>query len=131
MLAVIVFAAFAALGLPINTRYAFLAAAILCIFCGAGVFGWTQLPARGSAAALVDGRRGGACSSRSLAYTPAQYRSAHRELDKLARQQSIEGDLLALVDRPRDQPPLRACRRSQPRPDPAAGAVPEDQPGAT
>ena len=32
-----------------------------------------------------------------LAYAPSQYRSAHRELDKLARQQSIEGDLLALV----------------------------------
>ena len=33
-----------------------------------------------------------------LAYTPAQYRSAHRELDKLARQQRIQGDLLALVE---------------------------------
>ena len=33
-----------------------------------------------------------------LAYAPSQYRSAHRELDKLARQQSIEDDLLALVE---------------------------------
>jgi hypothetical protein len=33
-----------------------------------------------------------------IAYTPAQYRSAHRELDKLARQQGIEDDLVALVD---------------------------------
>src|SRR5262249_26096506 len=32
-----------------------------------------------------------------VAYTPSQYRSAHRELDNLARQQHIEGDLLALV----------------------------------
>ena len=32
-----------------------------------------------------------------LLAAPGQYRSAHRELDKLARQQSIEGDLLALV----------------------------------
>ena len=46
VLAVVVFAAFATAGLPINTRYAFLAAAILCVFCGAGVFGWTRL-ARG------------------------------------------------------------------------------------
>ena len=37
---------FASLGLPINTRYAFLAAAILCIFFGAGVFGWTRLARR-------------------------------------------------------------------------------------
>ena len=39
----VVFAAFATVGLPINTRYAFLASAILCIFAGAGVFGWTCL----------------------------------------------------------------------------------------
>jgi hypothetical protein len=96
VLAVVVFAAFAGAGLPINTRYAFLAAAILCIFCGAGAFGWTRLP-RG------DARRpwwmaGGALVLVALiAYTPSQYRSAHRELDKLARQQSIQDELLALV----------------------------------
>jgi hypothetical protein len=96
VLAVVVFAAFAAIGLPINTRYAFLAAAILCVFCGAGAFGWMRLQ-RG------DPRRrwwmaGGALVLIALlAYAPAQYRSADRELDKLARQQSIEGDLLALV----------------------------------
>jgi hypothetical protein len=94
---VVVFAAFATLGLPINTRYAFLAAAILCLFFGAGVFGWMVLD-RG------DPRRrwwmaGGALVLVALlAYAPSQYRSAHRELDNLSRQQSIEGDLLALVD---------------------------------
>jgi len=97
VLAVVVFAVFASLGLPINTRYAFLAAAILCVFCGAGAFGWTRLP-RG------DPRRrwwmaGGALVLVALlAYMPAQYRSAHRELDKLAHQHSYEGALLALVD---------------------------------
>jgi hypothetical protein len=96
VLAVVVFAAFATVGLPINTRYAFLASAILCIFCGAGVFGWTCLARR-------DPRRrwwiaGGALVLLALlASAPGQYRSVHRELDKLARQQSIEGDLLALV----------------------------------
>jgi hypothetical protein len=95
-LAVLVFALFASTGLPINTRYAFLAAAILSLFCGAGVFGWSRLD-RG------DPRRrwwmaGGALVLVALiAYAPSQYRSAHRELDKLARQHSIEGDLLALV----------------------------------
>jgi hypothetical protein len=97
VLAVLVFAAFAALGLPINTRYAFLTAAILCIFFGAGVFGWTRL-------AREDPRRrwwiaGGTLVLLALlAYSPSQYRSAHRNLEELARQHSIEGDLLALVD---------------------------------
>jgi hypothetical protein len=93
---VVVFAAFATAGLPINTRYAFLAAAILCVFCGAGVFGWTRLPRE-------DPRRrwwmaGGALVLVALlASIPSQYHSAHRELDKLARQESIQNDLLALV----------------------------------
>jgi hypothetical protein len=97
VLAVVVFAAFATAGLPIDTRYAFLAAAILCVFCGAGAFGWTRLP-RG------DARRpwwmaGGALVLIALIVcTPSQYRSAHRELDKLARQQSIQDELVALVD---------------------------------
>jgi hypothetical protein len=96
VVAVVVFAAFAAAGLPIDTRYAFLAAAILCVFCGAGVFGWTLLD-RG------DPRRrwwmaGGLIVLAALvAYTPSQYRSAHRELNALARQHRIEGDLVALV----------------------------------
>jgi len=97
LLAVAVFAMFATAGLPINTRYAFLAAAILCVFCGAGAFGWTRLD-------RADPHRrwwmaGGALVLLALvAYAPAQYRSAHRELEKLAHQQGIQDDLLALVD---------------------------------
>jgi hypothetical protein len=95
---VLVFAAFATVGLPINTRYAFLASAILCIFCGAGVFGWMLLeredPHRtwwtaGGMLVLVA----------LLAYVPSQYRLAHRELNNLARQQRIQNDLVALVDK--------------------------------
>jgi hypothetical protein len=95
--AVLVFAAFAAAGLPINTRYAFPAAAILCVFCGAGVGGWTLLERH-------DPRRrwwmaGGIVLIAALiAYAPSQYRSADRELEHLARQQQIQDDLLALVD---------------------------------
>jgi hypothetical protein len=97
VLAVVVFAAFASVGLPIDTRYAFLAAAILCVFCGAGAFGWMRLqpgdPKRrwwmaGGVLVLIA----------LIAYVPSQYRSAHDQLDKLAHQHSVENDLLALVD---------------------------------
>jgi hypothetical protein len=96
VVAVAVFAVFAAAGLPINTRYAFVAAAILCVFCGAGVFGWTLL-------GRDDPRRrwwmagGLAVLAALVVYAPSQYRSAHRQLDALASQERIEGDLLALV----------------------------------
>jgi hypothetical protein len=96
-IAVAIFAVFATVGLPINTRYAFPAAAILCLFCGAGAFGWTRLE-------HGDRRRawwmsGGALVLVALLVSaPSQYRSAHTELRKLARQQQIESDLLAFVD---------------------------------
>ncbi len=96
VLAVLVFALLAAFGLPIDTRYAFLAGAILIVFCGAGVFGWMALPAG-------DRRRrpwmiaGAVVLVALLAYTPGQVHSAHRQLDSLARQESIQDDLLALV----------------------------------
>jgi hypothetical protein len=97
VIAVVVFAAFSTVGLPINTRYAFLASAILCIFAGAGAFGWTRL-------AREDPHRrwwiaGGALVLVVLvAYIPSQYHSAHRQLGELARTHEIEGELLALVD---------------------------------
>ena len=95
-LAVAIFAAFAVVGLPINTRYAFLAAAFGCLFCGAAVFGWMSLAPGDrrrrpwmAAAALV--------AIALVATAPSQYRTAHRELDKLAAQEGIEDDLVALV----------------------------------
>jgi hypothetical protein len=97
LLALLVFVVVATAGLPINTRYGFLTSAILCVFCGAGVFGWTQLQ-------RDDARRrwwiaGGAVVLIALvAFIPSQYKTAHREMDKLARQQSIQDNLLALVD---------------------------------
>ncbi|HEX4436202.1 MAG TPA: hypothetical protein VH061_05345 [Solirubrobacteraceae bacterium] len=94
--AVAIFAAFAIIGLPINTRYAFLAASFLCIFCGAGVFGWISLPAG-------QGRRrawmalGLVVAVGLIATAPSQIRTARHELRKLAAQERIEGDLEKLV----------------------------------
>jgi hypothetical protein len=96
VLAVLVFALFASFGLPIDTRYAFLAAAILCVFCGAGVFGWLELP-RG------DGRRrrwlvaGALVALALIAYAPSSYKGDSRQLRKLASEQRIEDELVALV----------------------------------
>ncbi len=97
VVAVGVFAAFATAGLPIDTRYAFLAAAILCVFCGAGLCGWLLLD-------RADRRRrwwmlaAGAVAVALLAYAPAQYHGVHHELDELGRQQQIQDDLTALVE---------------------------------
>ncbi len=96
VVAVGVLAAFATVGLPIDTRYAFLAAAVLCVFCGAALCGWAELP-RGdphrrwwmAAAALA--------LAALLVTAPAQYRAAHHQLDALARQQQAQDDLVALV----------------------------------
>jgi hypothetical protein len=96
VLAVLVFVVIAVAGLPINTRYAFLTSAILCVFCGAGAFGWTQL-ARGDARRPWWIAAGALVLVALIAFTPSQVNSAHREMTKLARQESIEGDLLALV----------------------------------
>ncbi|HEY2201698.1 MAG TPA: hypothetical protein VGH56_07400 [Solirubrobacteraceae bacterium] len=96
VLAVVIFAAFATIGLPINTRYAFGAAAILCLFCGAGVFGWTAL-ARGDRRRTAWIALGALIVLALLATAPKQYRTADGELDKLANQERIEGDLEALV----------------------------------
>jgi hypothetical protein len=98
LVAVLVFAVLAAFGLPIDTRYAFLASAILCVFCGAGVFGWMLLPAgqpRRRAWALA----GGVVLIALLASIPGEYGRVHKQFRNLARQQRIQDDLLALVRR--------------------------------
>ncbi|MHB8241275.1 MAG: hypothetical protein ACYDHN_04725 [Solirubrobacteraceae bacterium] len=97
VLAVIVFAAFASVGLPINSRYAFLATAILCIFCGAGAFGWMCL-ARGDPRRPWWMAAGALVLIALIAFIPSQYHTADREMSKLASQQRIEGKLLALVN---------------------------------
>jgi hypothetical protein len=96
LLAVLVFAAMATFGLPIDTRYAFLASAILCLFCGAGVFGWSALP-KGDKRRLPWMAAGGLVLLALLATLPGQVRSAHHQLRNLAHQESIQDELLAMV----------------------------------
>ena len=95
VVAVVVFAAFATVGLPIDTRYAFLAGAILCVFCGAALFGWMELPPGGHRRRwmLVAALSGVGL----LVSIPSQYHTDHLELEELARQQRIQSALLALV----------------------------------
>jgi hypothetical protein len=95
-IAVVVFAAMAAAGLPIDERYAFLAGAILCVFCGAGVFGWSALP-RGDRRRMPWMAAGAAVLVALVATLPGQLRSANHELSNLARQQRVEDDLTRLV----------------------------------
>jgi hypothetical protein len=96
VIAVLVLGLFATAGLPIDTRYAFLAAAILCVFCGVGVFGWQYLPAG-------DRRRrpwmvaGVVIVLALVAFIPSQYRTLHREFGNLSGQHVIENELVGLA----------------------------------
>lgn len=98
VLAVGAFAVTAACGLPIDTRYAFLAAAILSVFCGAGAFGWQAL-AKDHRWRRAWMATGGLVLVALAASLPGQLRSAHGELTKLARQQQIQEDLVAFASR--------------------------------
>jgi hypothetical protein len=97
VVAVLVFAALASVGLPINSRYAFLAATILAIFCGAGAFGWMLLEA-GDPRRLRWMLAGGAVLLAFVAFIPSQYREVRSQLQALGRQQRIQNELLALVN---------------------------------
>jgi hypothetical protein len=96
LLAVAVLAISAAFGLPIDTRYAFLAAAILCVFCGAGAFGWLALE-RHSRRRRIWMALGALVLLGLLASLPGQLKAAHSARSELARQQRIQDDLVALA----------------------------------
>jgi hypothetical protein len=96
LVSVLVFAVLAALGLPIDTRYAFLASAILCIFCGVGVFGW-MLIEPGDRRRRFWGVAGVALLIGLVASIPGEYRRIHSQFRNLARQQQAQNDLAALA----------------------------------
>ena len=127
VVAVLVFAAFASAGLPINTRYAFGASAILCLFCGAGVFGWTALDAGDRRRRWWMARRGGRGARPDPLRAGAIPLGPHGIHKTGAREHDRRGPAQARLQ-PRDQPEVRPGGGSQPCPDPAAGPVPEEQP---
>jgi hypothetical protein len=96
VVAVVALAILASAGLPIDTRYVFLPAALLVIFAGAGVFGWQLLPRDDrwrrlwqlAALAIV---------AAIVAFIPSQRSRLDRTFDALGRQQRIQSDLVALV----------------------------------
>ncbi len=98
LVAVLVLAVFASAGLPIDTRYAFVPAALLCVFAGAALCGWTLLE-HGDPRRRVWGALAALVALALLVTAPAQYRVDHRELDALAVQQRIQDDLIALAGR--------------------------------
>jgi hypothetical protein len=91
------FALLAIAGLAVITRYAMLAAVILAIFCGAGVFGWRQLerddPARPwwmGFAAIV--------GVAFVVFAPGQADRLANLQDSIAVQEEIRDDLKAIAD---------------------------------
>ncbi len=100
------FCVLAVAGLPILGRYLLLPAALLAVFAGAGVFGWTQLPRehpwRTRWIAI-----GAVCLLAVLALTPSQI----RRIDSLHHAMAIQSDILAdLHDITQTPAFARGCR---------------------
>lgn len=98
VIAVLVTAALATFGLPIDTRYVFLEAAILCAFCAACLCGWALL-APGHRARRAWAAVGALIALAMVASIPGQYEEAHHQLANLSRQEAIQNELIALARR--------------------------------
>ena len=91
------FAVLAVAGLAVITRYAMLAAVILAIFCGAGVFGWMKLDPE-------DPRRpwwmafGAVVAVAFIVFAPGQLDRLERLQGSIATQEEIRDDLKAVAD---------------------------------
>lgn len=96
VIAIVAFCVLATAGLPILGRYLLLPAAILAIFCGAGAFGWASLP-RGDRRRRPWAWFGVATLVLLVAFTPAQVDRIRALRHALARQDTIQADLAALV----------------------------------
>ena len=99
VVAVVAFAILGAAGLPIQDRYVFLIAAILCVFAGAGLAGWRTLSPRRPW--LATGALSAIAVLAGVAWSvPRFYRTfdGTKPADQaLSAQQRIADDLVALV----------------------------------
>ena len=118
------FCVLAATGLPILGRYLLLPATIGAILCGAGAFGWMELP-RGDRRRRPWAWFGLLTLVLLVAFTPAQVDRIQALRCALSRQDAIQDDLRALVAvaAGADLRALPADRRAEPPAGPAAGAV--------
>jgi hypothetical protein len=91
------FCVLAAAGLPILGRYLLLPAALLAVFCGAGVFGWLQLapedPWRRRWAAI-----GGVVLAAFVVFAPSQANRMSDLRASMGTQSEILGDLHDITD---------------------------------
>jgi hypothetical protein len=98
VVAIVAFCVLAAAGLPILGRYLLAPAAILAVFCGAGAFGWAELP-RGHPWRQRWAWFGAVTLVGLAAFVPAQIGRIDGLRDALRIQDSIQDDLHALTPR--------------------------------
>jgi hypothetical protein len=98
VVALVAFCVLAAAGLPILGRYLLAPATILAVFCGAGAFGWAELP-RGHPWRRRWAWFGAVTLVGLAAYIPAQVDRIHAERNALRVQDTIQDDLHALTPR--------------------------------
>ncbi len=91
------FALLAIAGLAVITRYAMLAAVILAVFCGAGVFGWMKLP-REHPARPWWMAFGALVVVAFIVFAPSQRDRLHNLQGSIAAQEEIRDDLKAIAD---------------------------------
>ena len=118
VIAIVAFCVLAAAGLPILGRYLLAPATILAIFCGAGAFGWAELP-RGHPWRRRWAWFGALTLVGLVVFIPAQVDRIGNLRDALRIQDGIQDDLHALTPRF----PVHAGHGAQPPPGAAAGAV--------
>lgn len=107
----VAYTAFAIARLPLLGRYLFVAAAMLAVFAGAGVFGWTQLPPDHPARRIWRPVGIAALLAIVVLFPLQQVGRLNTLRDDIAKRDRIQADLKDLVRRPDVKQALRACPR--------------------